>query len=377
VNAPVRFIGCDLAIVSNEAGFAALEDPWNDLFRRTARPQQLFQSHSFLRHWMRHYLEPGMQLCIVTARRGNRLVAVLPLVRQRCLGIDTLRFMGLPVAQFGDLLIEECMEAHLGALLWQAVKGLGADLLEARNLRDDAAFCRVISGESVLLDRQEAPFADLGQRVDAGGPGPAYSARERSNYRRRMRRLLERGRTSTRREPPGKAASVLATQAIAMKRHWLGRNAIYSPTVRDPRFTSFFRGIAEDPASDVRLHATALERNHRAIGIDLSFDWRGHCFGHVIATDPASEGEGLGQLLVHAVFAAAHERGNAAFELMAPADSYKMQHADGVVSVSSLAFPFTLRGRIFAHAVLRSAVPQGKHLIRALPSWARRMLLPL
>lgn len=365
--------GASFAVVSDMAGLAALGEEWRALFARAAAPQQVFQSFPFLWHWAQHYLAPGIQLCVVVCRQDGRLVMVLPLVRQRRYGVDILRFMGLPVAQFGDVLIEPGADPALRRSAWTFVEGLGADLLEASKVRSDAAFAGLHGGNAILYDAQEAPFSDLARRACPDGPGPAYSARERSNYRRRLRRMAERGETRTRAEPAGQAAALLAGRAIAMKRDWLRRNAVFSPSVLDLRFDAFFRDVAAD--SEAALFATVLERNGHAIGIDLSFDCGGHTFGHVITTEPAEEKEGVGGILVQAVLAAAKARGSTVFELMAPADTYKMQHADGTVAVESLSFPFTRRGRLYCHAVLRHVLPTSRRLIRALPAWATRMLV--
>src|SRR5918995_2141670 len=94
----------EIALVIGPKGFAALRDEWTALFERAANPQQVFQSHVFLDCWTRHYLDDRMTLSILTGHVGGRLVMVWPLVRRRHAGLDTVGFMGAPVAQFGDLL---------------------------------------------------------------------------------------------------------------------------------------------------------------------------------------------------------------------------------------------------------------------------------
>lgn len=371
-----QLLGDNLQIscVTSLEGFEALHKEWDDLFERTAEPQQVFQRHIFLRHWARHYLDPKTQLCILIGRIDGRLVTLWPLVRRRKLGFDVLGFMGAPVTQFGDVLVEAGENRH--ALLeagWNAVASLGADLFEARRVRADAALCGSVipSGASLPGDVQ-APFASLSRRVTADGPGIAYSARERSNYRRRLRRLREHGDITFTEPEPGSTAAMAAAAAITIKKNWLLENAILSPTVMDSRFQAFFKDLAGDPGAG--LYASTIACDGRPIGVDLSFDCKGHTFGHVLATDPGYDREGLGRLLIHRTFAAAADRGSRVFDLLAPADGYKMQHADGLVAVSDYAFAFSWRGWLLRELVMARLQPAAKVLAKRLPSALVRRL---
>ncbi|MBM3093687.1 GNAT family N-acetyltransferase [Ensifer sp. T173] len=371
-----QLLGDNLQIscVTSLEGFEALHKEWDDLFERTAEPQQVFQRHIFLRHWARHYLDPKTQLCILIGRIDGRLVTLWPLVRRRKLGFDVLGFMGAPVTQFGDVLVEAGENRH--ALLeagWNAVASLGADLFEARRVRADAALCGSVipSGASLPGDVQ-APFASLSRRVTADGPGIAYSARERSNYRRRLRRLREHGDITFTEPEPGSTAATAAAAAITIKKNWLLENAILSPTVMDSRFQAFFEDLAGDPGAG--LCASTIACDGRPIGVDLSFDCKGHTFGHVLATDPGYDREGLGRLLIHRTFAAAADRGSRVFDLLAPADGYKMQHADGLVAVSDYAFAFSWRGWLLRELVMARLQPAAKVLAKRLPSALVRRL---
>ena len=365
-----QLAGLDIAVVTSAEGFAALNNEWTALFERAAEPAQVFQSFVFLGHWARHYLDKRTSLSIVTGRQGGRLVMAWPLVRRRQARTDTLAFMGAPVAQFGDLLIDKGPET--GNWLragWAAVRSLGADLFEARKVRADSVFANCpIEDRTIFFDHQEAPFADLTRRVGADGPGNAYSAKERSNQRRHLRRLGERGEIAFHHHDPGPRAAELAVQAVALKREWLSRSSILSPTVSDPRFEAFFRDIAADAQNGSPLRVSVIECDGKPAGIDLSFDCKGHAFGHVLASDPGYEREGVGAILVHQVFANARRRGNTTFDLLAPADPYKLQHADGSTPVQDIVVPFTMRGCVFAELVLRRLKPTMKAAARLLPA---------
>lgn len=367
-----RSSGARIEIVSTLQGFMALRREWDDLFQRAAQPQQVFQSFGFLEAWARNYLDEDAGLYILLARQNRRLDAIVPLIRQRRFGADMLRFMGTPVAQFDDAIIAPDIADTLRDALWRAIETSGADLLEVRRVRADSALRRLLPRNYVSTEMLEAPFADLKTRVDGDGPGKAYSARDRSSHRRRMRRLAEIGEVSSYAVPPGPEAARLAGQAVDLKRVWLHANSLVSPTVNDTRFRAFFVDAANTPGSSLR--ASAIDVDGKPAAIDLSFDCKGRTFGHVIATDAGYEREGIGQLLIHHVFATAKARGSTTFELMAPLDEYKRRHADGLIKVESLVVPFSNRGRLIARIVFRYGLPAAKSLVRRLPLRLRRLL---
>lgn len=364
-----------IEILNERTGFEKLKPEWDGLFARAGLPHQLFQSHAFLRHWCDHYLGDD-QLCIVTGRSAGRLVMLWPLLRRRRFSFDTLHFMGAPVAQFGDVLVEpgEQRERWLERG-WGALQRLGADLFEARRLRADAALLQPGRiAHAMLVARQEAPFADLALRVAPDGPSLAYPARDRSNYRRRLRRLAERGEIRFATAMAGPEAAGLAEQAVAMKRAALTQHGIVAPAIADPRFGAFFSALAGDRANDSGLRLSVVHCDRRPVGIDLSFDCKGRSFGHVIASDPGFEREGLGRVLLHHVFASARARGSTVFDLLAPADPYKLEHADGTVAVLDLAVPLNWRGQLACELALPHLRPALKAVAKRLPAaWVRRL----
>jgi CelD/BcsL family acetyltransferase involved in cellulose biosynthesis len=402
-----------VAVIEDVEGFLALREEWDALFARAALPQQVFQSHVVLRHWARHYLDSGSRrigtesskcekrdlhhrvrawllrktgshffapcsssrLSIVTLRRGGVLAMIWPLVRERRLGIDTLRFMGIPIAQFGDVLVERDGREALLQAGWQALRRLGADIFEARKLRADSILAEsgLLAG-AVVLERLDAPFADLNARVGRDGPSAIYPARERSNHRRRLRRLGERGPIGFAMEGPGPEAAALAGQAVAMKQVALRRHGIIAPTIADPRFSAFFRDFAGDAAGGSPLRVALIGCAGLPIGIDLSLDCKGTSFGHVIATHPDHERGGVGGILIHHSFASARQRGSAIFDLLAPADAYKLEHADGATAVRDLALPLSLKGRLVCGLGLQRLRPALKTALKRLPApLARRI----
>lgn len=365
----------DVEIVGTLADFHALERDWNALAERAGTPQQVFQDFGFLRQWANHYLDEGTGLAVLVVRRGGRIAAIAPFTRQRWLGFSALRFMGAPITRFNDILADHDIGDGLVETLRSAVNSLRADFIDAPLVRDDSALVRLgLDRGAVATARMQAPYSLVADRAADDGPGEAYPAKKRSDYRRRVRKLAGDGTLEMKQYPPGAEAAVLAREAVRMKRAWLERENIAAPTVFDPRFEACFAGLAGEAGGMSSLWVSTLERDGRAVGIDLSFDFKGHSFGHVIATSVCAEKDGAGSVLVHHVFATAKSRGNRVFELLTPADEHKMRHADGVVGVRDLAIPLTWRGQIACRTLLAHALPAAKAFARKLPPGLARAL---
>ncbi|MGB3502726.1 MAG: GNAT family N-acetyltransferase [Mesorhizobium sp.] len=351
--------GAAISVLRGRAAFEQLQPEWDRLFARAALPHQLFQSHRLLSAWAQSY-DQDQEMIVVTAREHSALVAVLPLTMRQTMGIKRLQFMGMPIAQFGDMLVDPHCSAGTADAVWAHVAAIGADVMEARRVRADSAMWRFAEG-GIVIERMEAPFARLAQRVSGDQPGPAYSGRDRSNLRRRQRRLEERGRLTLNIDPAADTVA-LAALAVDIKRRSLSKARILSPVVKARGFEAFFRKAAADPQSG--LIVSTIDLDGKPIAIDLSFLCKGVAFGHVLAIEPAFQKDGAGNLLVHHVFARAAGAGAEVFDLLAPADAYKMHHADGVTKIESRVYPFTARGRLFALAFHGMAMPAARAMLR-------------
>lgn len=197
--------------------------------------------------------------------------------------------MGAPVAQYGDVLVEAGPRRERWLERgWSALRRRGIDLVDLPLVRADAVLghCNLLA-LTPPLRRQEAPFADLALRVAPDGPSIAYSARDRSGYRRRLRRLGARGEITLSCLAPGPEARALAEQAIALKRASLSQHGA-AAAVSDPRFGRFLAALAADRRSETGLRVSVVSCNGSPVGIDLSFDCGGRSFRHLVASDRAS-----------------------------------------------------------------------------------------
>lgn len=354
--------GISIAVARDRPAFDALEQDWNDLFRRAGRDTQLFQTFNWNWHWANHYLGPGpgsrlssrprLTPAVVTVRRDGRLVMLWPLVSERIAGLSVLRWMGEPVSQYGDVLMEAGPDTQgLVREVWRYITSrLGADAVALRKVRADAAVAPLFA--DLGLPRtgvEEAPWLDLASAPDFAAYEQRYSAKARKNRRRLMRRLEERGAVALVRHTGGVQARGAALAGIALKREALAATGRPAPALADPRFGAFFADVAEGRMRPAGCGVTVLESNGATAGVGIDITCNGRRAAHVLVHDPGLDACGAGVLLVQEWTRSASAEKVACFDFLAPAHAYKMDWADGTVTVEDFALGLTLAGRLYTN----------------------------
>jgi CelD/BcsL family acetyltransferase involved in cellulose biosynthesis len=367
---------CSLTLVTRRAEFDALEHEWNALFERSGRPWQIFQTFHWVWHWANHYLDDHTKLSIVIGRREDRLVMVWPLVSRRVAGLAQLSWMGEPVSEYGDVLLEQTADApDLLRQAWTFVRSLAADLIYLRKIRHDAAIFPLLGETGAICTASScAPYLDLASAKDFETYERRYSSKARSSRRRALRRLNEMGSVSFEQHMHGPAARDLVGQALAMKRAWLAQRGRWSRVLWDSRFGGFLEDVTEAGTRPTGARTSAILCNGRAIGVEISFASKGHVFGHVIAHDLAFEKRGVGALLAQYSIRTAHEQGHAVYDLLAPDDAYKMNWADASVAIDDYAIPISRIGGVYARLWFRFARRRLKSFANRVPGRLAPML---
>ena len=182
---------CDISVIRDRVAFDALELEWTALFERAGRPEQLFQTFGWLSCWADHFLDAADGLRVVVGRRDGRLVMVWPLVETKgLLGFTRLAWMGAPVGQYGDALIEPGPAARASlAAGWRAVRALKADAALLRKTRANSNVSTLLGEEALICEQTLAPFARFGGKADFTAALSRRSAKTQSSRRRLLRRL--------------------------------------------------------------------------------------------------------------------------------------------------------------------------------------------
>ncbi|MCC7252162.1 GNAT family N-acetyltransferase [Hyphomicrobium sp.] len=378
---PDRATEITLDLVTTRAGFDALETSWNDLFARAGRDIHMFQTFNWLWHWANHFLpEPGAagpQLAIVTGRVDGRLVMVWPLVLERIGMLKRLSWMGEPVSQYGDVLIDDVPDAR--SLLRSAcdlvTRRTGASVMQLRKVREDSAIAPLLAEMNAMVTAElAAPYLDLVSAPTFAVYEGRYSNNARRKRTRLRRKLAERGALATVCYTDGAEAEGLAAETFALKRRWLHERGLVSPALSDPRTAAFFADATRAASHPAGCHVMGLVSAGRPVALEIGVRCKGRTATHVIAYDLEFEKSSVGALLMEDSIRGAFADGMAVFDLLAPGDRYKLEWADAAVAVRDWALPVSFAGRLYAVVYIGFAKTALKRGVEALPIGLRRGL---
>ena len=369
----------DLELVTTRAGFDVLESDWNALFERAGRGTQMFQTFNWLWHWCNHFAGDGsgVRLSLVTARRDGRLVLVWPLVAQRAGLVTKLTWMGEPVSQYGDVVMEETADSlDLLHATWSfLLEETKASVVQLRKVRADAAVAPLMHELGLLeIEQLTAPYLDLTSAPTFEEYERRFSASARKSRRRQRRRIGDRGPTSVEFHRGGAAARDLALAAIELKRAWLRDRGLVSRALADERTARFFADVAEGAERPAGCHVLALMSNGKPAALEVGIRAKGRSGAHIIVYDPEFEKQSAGAVLMEDSVRGAFDDGMATFDLLAPGDSYKLEWADAATGVSTFVAPLTPVGQVYARLYLGHFRPGLKKLMILLPISIRRWL---
>ena len=373
----------DLNLITGRAEFEALEADWNGLFDRAGRPAQVFQTFNWNWHWSRHYLWDaeggidGLRLSIVTGRRDGRLIMVWPLVSERVRGITQIFWMGEPVSQYGDVILDDIPDS-LDVLRagWKFLRrAANGDIVRLRRVRADAVIAPLLAeaGASVT-DRQTAPYLNLASAKTFAEYEQRYSKSARKNRRRLARRLEERGPLTFERHAGGQQARALAIEALELKAAWLADRGLVSHAISDARMSRFFAGAAEGATHSTNCIVSVLKSAGVAAALEVSFTCKGRLAMHVIAFNLNFEKSGAGVLLLEKSISDGYAGNLAVYDMLAPGDNYKLDWSDATADVVDWAKPLTLAGHTYARLYLGFMRARMKAAVSALPQSLRRIM---
>jgi CelD/BcsL family acetyltransferase involved in cellulose biosynthesis len=373
----------ELQLIAERHAFDSLEVEWNDLFARAGRPTHVFQSFNFCWHWANHYLGSspggvaGLKLSIVTGRRDGRLIMVWPLVSQRVRGITQTFWMGSPVGQYGDVLLDgeiDALPAMRAALEFLRAR-TNSDLLRLRRVRSDsnvAPLMRAIGAE--VTDHHHAPYMDLAAAKDFAHFEQRYSGKTRKNRRRLARRLEEKGTVEFVRLHGGEEARALAVEAVKLKARWLKDRGLVSNAIADERMSCLFADLAEGYQKPVNCIVSALKSNGEAAALEVSFTCKGRLSMHLIAFNLEYEKSGAGVLLLEQSLKNGYAEGLAIYDMLAPGDPYKFDWCDQSDAVFDWAKPLSFKGYLYARLYLAFLRGRAKALLKSIPQPLRRLM---
>jgi CelD/BcsL family acetyltransferase involved in cellulose biosynthesis len=263
--------------------------------------------------------------------------------------------------------------------MWKSVlSSLAPDVVHFCKVRADANIMNLIRNCGARnLHAAAAPFVDL-----AAAPSPAafdqlFPAKDRKNRRRLLRRLEEKGTVEFEQATTPERAGYFVREAIAMKRRWLKEKGLHSSALFDTRTEQFFVDLAATRAvgrDGPGLHASALMFDGRPVSAMIAIPFRDRLAGHIFAYDVAHQRSGVGALLLEFCLRQAHGEGFTCYDLLAPADAYKLDWTKAQIPVTDWAVPFTFAGRLYVDVYLASVREGARTILPWVPPGLRKLL---
>lgn len=368
-------------LITTRAAFDALESAWNDLFARSARGIHMFQSFNWLWHWSNHFLPSagasGASLAIVTAHVDDRLVMVWPLVREDLGPISQIGWMGEPVSQYGDALVDDLpgKDALMRAAWDFIVQESGADVVRLRRVRHDANVAPLFAELGLdVVGEVDAPYLSFDDTPTYAKLSEQHSSSLRRNRARQRRRLAERGSVSHHWHTEGLEAEALVALAFKYKVDWLDARGLYSRAFSDSNTTRFFADVTRADTHPAGCYVFALSSNGHPTAIEVGLRHKGRAAIHIVTYDLAYEKAAAGALLMEDSVRKAIEDGLDVFDFLAPAYDYKWEWTKTSVKVRDWAMPLTAMGRLYTAVYLRRLRGVLKRGVEALPLSVRRKL---
>lgn len=373
---PLHSAGLSVQLITDRAGFDALEEEWDDLYARAGGFSNPFLSFGWCWHWCNHFLgkDSGTELCILTGRRFGHLVMIWPMVRQRVGGMTTLTWLGAPVSQYGDVLAEhgEARQSLLASGWDYLRREVPVDFISLWKVRGDSAIAPLLKRLDVRITRADrAPYADLSSAPTFADYAQRFSSSRNKKRRRSIRQLENRGPVDHTFLYEGREARSLCLQILEMKRQWLSDKGVVSSGLSDPRTEAFFADVAEGLGHPTGCRVTALTCGDDVVAGEVSFACGDSVSSHIVVFNRSYDRQSPGLLLTQDQLRLCKEYGYRRYDFMGPCEQHKLDWADGAVELNDYAVASTLRGRIWVNGYLSWGRPRLKRLANSIPAGVR------
>lgn len=302
---------------------------------------------------------------LAVVSEGGEPVLLLPGVVGRLMGLRTLRFLGDPLIQYGDVICNRARPAHFRAA-WRALATPSVvDIAWLRKVRADARIAPFLSEIATVVTERKAPFIDLAKRDNLG-------TRQQRKLRRRRRQLAEHGEISLVVER-GAAAQRLAEEALSMKHAWLKNRGLTSSVVGERHWEDAILSLAANNGKTASLTAIGLRAGDDLAAIELGFEQGEHWHSYLGAMSPRFAKQAPGRLQIAEALERLRQDGITVYDLLAPADHYKLDLATGSIEVRDYVAPIGWRGRLVSH--MTGLVPYVSAWLAHMPSGVRQRLV--
>jgi CelD/BcsL family acetyltransferase involved in cellulose biosynthesis len=373
-------LALQIRIARSPEEIQALASAWDRLERRAATPC-FFQSHAWCAHVIA-ILEKGpagggLRPFVMTAWRGEGLVAVWPLQLRREYGARVLTDLTSPFGQYAGVLMAadatHDAEETCHWLLDQARRLSRADALVLRKVRADTPLGRVLAASGHVLDApQWAPFVSMAGFSTFEAYHATTKAKTRKNVRNATHRLEKIGTVTHRVERRSGQMDAALANCFDLRSTWLESKGLTSTAFAHPAFADLVRGLADPTAHEIDVLSMMLMLDDQPISIHYGFLHNRRYYAFMAARNPQFDASSPGKVHLEHVLAACHALGVETVDLLAPEMPYKMVWATGTVEATDYGTTWTWRGWLAIDVWRRHARPLSRSAFLALPGVLRQ-----
>ncbi|MEQ8824674.1 MAG: GNAT family N-acetyltransferase [Filomicrobium sp.] len=362
-------------LVGEVGSLGTLSVDWARLIEHARGPSLQFQSLAFIQHWLSHF--EASDVVVLLGYRGGELVMAWPMVRESRFGLKVLRWLGDPVAQYGDAIVRDGPDADRWLELGlEHLKAHGkADLIQFDRLRADGALAPVMRATGLAPTQSETAMAiDLTAFPTMEKFRSRFSGKTRRARRRHRTLLEERGALKFCVHTGGDKAVPAVKKAMDFKAEWLTLRGQISRAFLDDRFESFWIDLARSETSGKTLLVSEFSCGGEIIAVEIGLRSGQHYIAHVGAFDPAYQDFGPGALQMEETIAYLHGLGVETYDLLPPSDGYKKRWADTEIDVADYTLANSALGQAYLAFGLQSLKDELKSRFHQLPPGLRRSL---
>jgi len=368
-----------LTMITTTKSLNRLAEAWVDLETRCHVSPTVFQSFDWVKSWNEVYGKPdsARELHVVAGFTENKLVFLLPLMRQRRFGLTTLTWLTEPIGQYGDALVDKDHNADLwfGEAIQYLKHHRAADIIHLRHVRDASNFAphaKVHWSDGKLNERAAA--MDLTQFKTEADYDARYDARQRKHRRRARQSLEALGPMTFEQATDIAAIDEGLTETIAQKLIWLRERGRFNTTMACPSHLEMLKHLARLKDGSVVLTLTIVKIAGRPISWEGCFAYRGVQYCYMTAHDSTLIDLSPGRL--HFDLAQRHwlKQGQASYDLMVPYDPYKESWSSAFEPVNDYYLPLSWKGQLYGHLYLGLLRPRARKIYQKLPMSVLRAL---
>jgi CelD/BcsL family acetyltransferase involved in cellulose biosynthesis len=310
-----------MPLTVHDEPFDRVRGEWEGLVRTVDAPVP-FVMPSWQRVWL-DYFQDGRRLQLLTAREGERLVGVAPLLRDD----SGAEFVGhYSICDYMDAVVAAGFERAFFASLLEKLAADGARLVDLRGVREGSPTAQGIedaaAGAGFTLEREQealAPVVCLPESWDEYLN--SLSKKDRHELRRKLRRLDSAGGDVVLRVL---TASDECDAFLGTFFHLMRISSHHKEEFLDrPGMEPFFRAMTRAMADEGFVRFYALTFDGETVAAVMNFDVAGRLYMYNSGYDPAYAHYAVGLMSKALLMRDAIEQGRECVDFLRGDESYK------------------------------------------------------